>query len=178
MIMVVKITISSAVTLSFMFYIIPQLLQITPQICCIALPIDVRFDKQYIDSGLVESIDPKTSSFGLSATMGLIPGAPHSTTQSYSHHTIATSSTGIQLDAGVSANLHSKSIAQSCLDHSNHVYYTCFRKFIIRAPHLSIRFAGRSLRVAQTCHTLAIHQLERCQKQFLAVDSTKNQIYS
>lgn len=171
--MVVKIKVSLAGILSFMFYIIPQLLQITTQICCIASPIDVRFDKRYIDSGLVGSTDPKTTSFGFSATLGLITGTPHPTTLSYSQHTIVTSSTGIQLDAGVSTKLHSLSIAQRCLDHSNHFYYTCFRKSIIRASHLAIRFAGRNLRVAQACHTLAIHNLERCQKQFLAVDSTK-----
>ena len=92
---------------------------------------------------------------------------------SYVQNTVSSSKTGSPIGAELTTHpskfIVDSRISSRCLDRSKKYYDVCFRKGIVRSPHLAVRFAGRSLRVAQTCHMLAMRNLELCQNQQLLV---------
>lgn len=84
----------------------------------------------------------------------------------------STEQVGIVTSTIAHSSKSGRGIAPSCIDSLNHFYDSCFRNAIVRTPHLAARFAGRNLRVAKTCHTIAVQRFVKCQKQISHIIET------
>ena len=110
-----------------------------------------------------------------STQLDILKSTPQTATSTYFQHTVSSftehtvsSSIGAEVDGYGQSSTTRLGIARSCLDQSKEFYDLCFRTIIVRAPHLAVRFAGRSLRAGETCRMLALRHLERCKKLFVA----------